>query len=48
MSFILRKLFIFMIIPMMNPDGVFEGNYRMDKNGVNLNRVYSNPSKEDQ
>jgi murein tripeptide amidase MpaA len=32
-----------MIVPMLNPDGVFEGNYRMDMSGRNLNRLYTNP-----
>lgn len=28
---------------MLNPDGVAEGNYRMDPQGFNLNRFYQNP-----
>ena len=40
-SYILRNMFTFLIVPMVNPDGVYEGNFRMDKNGINLNRVYS-------
>jgi murein tripeptide amidase MpaA len=42
-AYLLRKLFVFMIVPMLNPDGVFEGNYRMDMSGRNLNRLYTNP-----
>lgn len=33
-----------MIIPIVNPDGVFDGNYRMDLNNNNLNRVYQDPN----
>ena len=43
-SYILRNMFKFLIIPMVNPDGVYEGNFRMDLNGINLNRVYNDPS----
>jgi hypothetical protein len=33
-------MFTFVIFPMVNPEGVYEGNYRMDLYGENLNRVY--------
>lgn len=46
-AFLLRKLFMFVIVPMVNPDGVFEGNYRMNSNGVNLNRVYNIATPDD-
>lgn len=41
----LRELFIFKIVPMLNPDGVINGNYRCNILGVDLNRRWANPSK---
>ena len=32
--------FVLVVVPMLNPDGVFRGYYRLDTNGKNLNRVY--------
>ncbi|XP_063304948.1 cytosolic carboxypeptidase 4 [Pelobates fuscus] len=40
---ILRDLFIFKIIPMLNPDGVINGNHRCSLNGEDLNRQWVTP-----
>lgn len=44
---ILRDLFVFKVIPILNPDGVFRGYYRTDTKGANLNRYYNSPSLAD-
>ncbi|KAH8060941.1 zinc carboxypeptidase [Aureococcus anophagefferens] len=40
----LREQFVFKIVPMMNPDGVINGNYRSSLAGEDLNRRYASPS----
>ena len=42
---ILRNNFIFKIVPMLNPDGVINGNYRCSLAGCDLNRRWNNPSR---
>jgi murein tripeptide amidase MpaA len=42
---ILRNNFVFKIIPMLNPDGVINGNYRCSLAGCDLNRRWKYPSK---
>lgn len=36
----LAQIFIFRIFPMLNPDGVENGHYRLDNYLQNLNRFY--------
>ncbi len=40
----LRSLFVFKVVPMLNPDGVFLGNYRCSYLGDDLNRHWLHPS----
>ena len=42
---ILRDNFVFKCIPMLNPDGVINGNYRVSLAGCDLNRRWKYPSK---
>jgi hypothetical protein len=41
----LRDQFVFKIIPMLNPDGVINGNYRCSLLGCDLNRRWKYPSE---
>ncbi|KAL9657279.1 hypothetical protein ABK040_011499 [Willaertia magna] len=41
----LRDNIRFYIVPMLNPDGVFEGNYRCCSMGYDLNRQWINPDE---
>ncbi len=39
----LRRRFVFKVIPMLNPDGVINGNLRCNMNGFDMNRCWSHP-----
>ena len=41
----LRDKYVFKIVPMMNPDGVINGNYRCSLAGCDLNRRWKYPSE---
>ncbi|KAM8886502.1 cytosolic carboxypeptidase 1 isoform 4-T6 [Spinachia spinachia] len=42
----LRDAYIFKIVPMLNPDGVVNGNHRCSLSGEDLNRQWQNPNPE--
>ncbi len=44
-AFVLREKFVFKIVPMLNPDGVINGNYRCSLSGADLNRRWKSTSK---
>ena len=41
---LLRDRFVFKVVPMLNPDGVYRGYYRLDTLAQNLNRYYIDPN----
>ncbi|XP_071965777.1 cytosolic carboxypeptidase 1-like isoform X2 [Antedon mediterranea] len=43
---VLRDTFIFKIVPMLNPDGVINGNHRCSLTGEDLNRRWISPNPE--
>jgi murein tripeptide amidase MpaA len=43
----LRECVVVNVVPMMNPDGVFAGNYRDNSLGINLNREWDAPDAID-
>ena len=42
----LRRDVTVVVVPMLNPDGVYAGNYRTDATGVDLNRMWGSPYRE--
>jgi murein tripeptide amidase MpaA len=42
---VLRENFVFKIVPILNPDGVINGNYRCSLAACDLNRKWTKPSK---
>lgn len=44
MARVLRDNIVFKIVPMLNPDGVYLGNYRCSLMGFDLNRHWQDPS----
>ena len=37
---VLRDVYVFKVVPMLNPDGVIVGNYRCSLSGLDLNRQW--------
>jgi hypothetical protein len=40
---LLRRIFVFKVVPMLNPDGVINGNHRCSLAGCDLNRNWKRP-----
>ena len=40
----LRRHYIIYVVPMLNPDGVIQGNHRTDLAGLDMNRRWAVPS----
>eukprot|EP00892_Ulva_mutabilis_P010235 jgi/Ulvmu1/7584/UM038_0007.1 len=45
-AIMLRKMVTWIVVPMLNPDGVAAGNYRCDAGGLDLNRLWRSPSRD--
>lgn len=43
---LLRNIYVFKIVPMLNPDGVIVGNYRTSLSMLDLNRQWISPSSK--
>jgi murein tripeptide amidase MpaA len=41
----LRDNYVFIVVPMLNPDGVSIGNSRSSLSGYDLNKCWSNPDR---
>lgn len=43
---VLRQMYIFKVVPMLNPDGVINGNYQTSLSGNDLNRMWGSPDRK--